>query len=243
MENINTVSENPARKKTILPFLLCAIATLIFTLLVFYAGARYGVDVATDTALEVLEYHAADPRKTDLSVLKSDPAAAYGNENAVTVIRLFTDLECPSCAALIEQSISKYTENEDYRVEFYDFPSENHIFSRAAAAYARCAASQGIDYLIYVRQLDSDFSEWTSMLKETNVTEYLLQAAVKYGADSDKMNLCVIGSDVYEKIDSNIADAAALGASGTPSFVIGDHIMSGYVSDKTFRSLLEKFGH
>ena len=88
MENINTVSENPARKKTILPFLLCAIATLIFTLLVFYAGARYGVDVATDTALEVLEYHAADPRKTDLSVLKSDPAAAYGNEKAVTVIRL-----------------------------------------------------------------------------------------------------------------------------------------------------------
>ena len=243
MENTNTVCEDSARKTALLPFLLCAIATLIFTLLGFYAGARYGVRVATDTALEVLEYHAADPRETDLSLLKSEPAASYGKEDAGTAIRLFTDLECPSCAALIEQSISKYTENEDYRVEFYDFPSENHIFSRAAAAYARCAASQGIDYLTYVRQLDSDFSEWTSMLKETNVTEYLLQAAVKYGADSDKMNLCVIGSDVYEKIDSNIADAAALGASGTPSFVIGDHIMSGYVSDKTFRSLLEKFGH
>ena len=81
------------------------------------------------------------------------------------------------------------------------------------------------------------------MLKETNVTEYLLQAAVKYGADPDKMNLCVIGSDVYEMIGSNIADAAALGASGTPSFVIGDHIMSGYVSERTFSSMLAKFGN
>lgn len=106
MENTNTVSENSARKTASLPFLLSAIATMIFTLLGFYAGTRYGVSVATDTALEVLEYHAADPRKTDLSLLKSEPAASYGNEDAGTAIRLFTDLECPTCAALIEQSIS-----------------------------------------------------------------------------------------------------------------------------------------
>ncbi len=243
MEKTNTVNEKSGIKTGLMPFLLCAIMTLIFTLIGFYAGARYGVSAATETALEVLEYHAAAPRETDLSLLKSEPAAAYGNEGAGTVIRLFTDLECSSCAAFIEQSISKCTENENFRVEFYDFPSESNIYSRAAAAYARCAADQGIDYLTYLRQLIFDFNEWTSMLKETNVTEYLLQAAVKYGADPDKMNLCVISEDVYDMIDSNIADAIALGASGTPSFIIGNHVMNGYVSDKTFSSMLEQFGN
>ena len=81
------------------------------------------------------------------------------------------------------------------------------------------------------------------MLKESNVSEYLLQTSLKYGADEDDMNLCVIGEEVYENIDANIADAGVIGVSGTPSFIIGNHLISGYVSPKTFTSMLKEFGN
>ena len=241
MENIDIISEK-GRRTGFIPFLLTAALTLFFTLIGYYAGVHYGINVATESALEILEYRAADPKTTDPSLIRSSPAAVYGIEDADSVIRVFIDLECSSCASFIEETISSLAQNSEYRVEFYDLPSENHRYSRSAAAYARCAASQGVDYLTYVRQLSSDFSAWTSMLKETNVSEYLLQAAVKYGADADQMNLCVIGEDVYEMIDSNVESASAVGAEGTPSFIIGSTVMNGYVSEKTFRSMMNKFG-
>ena len=140
---------------------MTAVLTLAFALCGFYAGVRYGIDIATEIALELLEYCAADPKETDPALPESAPAASYGNEDAGTVIQVFMDLECSSCAAFIEETLGGYAEKGEYRVEFYDLPSENHRYSRAAAAYARCAAAQGVDYLTYVHQLDSDFSEWT----------------------------------------------------------------------------------
>ena len=81
------------------------------------------------------------------------------------------------------------------------------------------------------------------MLKESNVSEYLLQAAVKYGADEDMMNLCVIGNDVYQAIDSNVANAAVLGVEGTPSFIIGNHLITGYITRRTFNSMMNEFSN
>ncbi len=57
------------------------------------------------------------------------------------------------------------------------------------------------------------------------------------------MNLCVIGNEVYQAIDSNVADAAELGVEGTPSFVIGNHLITGYVSRRTFNSMMNEFSN
>ena len=148
-----------------------------------------------------------------------------------------------SCSTFIEESLKPLSASGSYLLEFYDLPSESHNYARLAAAYTRCAVAQGVDYLTYAGNLNSDFSEWTSMLKESNVSEYLLQASLKYGADEDEMNLCVIGEKVYEIIDANIADAGDVGVSGTPSFIIGTHLITGYVSQKTFTAMLKEFGN
>ena len=180
-------------------------------LLGFYTGTRYGLDVATNAALEFLEYKAADPVEIDLELLESEPAAVYGSSDAGKTLRVFIDLQCPSCSTFMEESLKNLEEDKTVRIEFYDYPSDAHKYARLAAAYSRCAVQQGVDYLSYIRHLNADYSEWTSMLKESNVSEYLLQSAIKYGADEDMMNLCVIGNDVYQAIDSNVANAAVLG--------------------------------
>ena len=142
----------------------------------------------------------------------------------------------------MEESLKNILKDNSVRLEFYDYPSDTNKFSRLAAAYTRCAVQQGVDYLSYIGHLNADYSEWTSMLKESNVSEYLLQAAIKYGADEDMMNLGVIGNDVYRAIDSNVANASMLGIEGTPSFIIGNHLVTGYVSSKTFNSMMNEFG-
>ena len=245
MENTESVTVKQTETKvfSLSRFLIIMLMLLAFLLLGFYTGTRYGIETATEAALEFLEYKAADPAEIDPGLIDSEPAAVYGNAAAPATVKVFVDMQCPSCSTFIEESLKPLSASGSYLLEFYDLPSESHNYARLAAAYTRCAVAQGVDYLTYTGNLNSDFSEWTSMLKDSNDSEYLLQATLKYGADEDEMNLCVIGEKVYEIIDANIADAGDIGVSGTPSFIIGTHLITGYVSPKTFTAMLKEFGN
>ena len=239
----STPEQKTGKKLDLVRTVIMVLLILASLLLGFYTGTRYGLDVATKAAMEFLEYKAADPVEIDLDKLDSEPAAVYGNDGADKAVKVFIDLQCPSCSTFMEESLKGLLEDKTAGIEFYDYPSDTHKYSRLAAAYSRCAVRQGVDYLSYVGDLNADYSEWTSMLKESNVSEYLLQTAIKYGADEDMMNLCVISNDVYQAIDSNVANAAVLGVEGTPSFIIGNHLITGYVSRRTFNSMLNEFSN
>ena len=239
----STPEQKTGKKLDLVRTIIVILLVLVSLLLGFYTGTRYGLDVATNAALEFLEYKAADPVEIDLELLDSEPAAVYGSDEADKTVKVFIDLQCPSCSTFLEESLKNLQEDKTVKIEFYDYPSDNHKYSRLAAAYSRCAVKQGVDYLSYIGHLNADYSEWTSMLKESNVSEYLLQTAIKYGADEDKMNLCVIGNDVYQAIDSNVANAAVLGVEGTPSFIIGHHLITGYVSRRTFNAMMKEFSN
>ena len=239
----STPEQKTGKKLDLARTVIMVLLVLASLLLGFYVGTRYGLDIATSAALEYLEYQAADPVEIDLDLLDSEPAAVYGSDDADKTVKVFIDLQCPSCSTFTEESLKDLQEDKTVRIEFYDYPADTHKYSRVAAAYSRCAVRQGVDYLSFIGHLNNDYSEWTSMLKESNVSEYLLQTAIKYGADEDKMNLCVIGNDVYQAIDSNVADAAVLGVEGTPSFIIGNHLITGYVSRRTFNSMMNEFSN
>ena len=239
----STREQTEGKKLNLSRIIFSVLLVLASLLLGFYTGTRYGFDAAANAALEFLEYKAADPVEIDLERLDSEPAAVYGSDDADKTVRVFVDLQCPSCSTFMEESLKILQEDKTVRIEFYDFPSDAHKYARLAAAYSRCAVQQGVDYLSYIGHLNADYSEWTSMLKESNVSEYLLQAAIKYGADEDMMNLCVNSNDVYQTIDSNVANASVLGVEGTPSFIIGNHLITGYVSRRTFNSMMKEFSN
>ena len=239
----STPEQKTGKKLDLARTVIMVLLVLASLLLGFYVGTRYGLDIATSAALEYLEYQAADPVEIDLDLLDSEPAAVYGSDDADKTVKVFIDLQCPSCSTFTEESLKDLQEDKTVRIEFYDYPADTHKYSRVAAAYSRCAVRQGVDYLSFIGHLNNDYSEWTSMLKESNVSEYLLQTAIKYGADEDMMNLCVISNDVYQAIDSNVANAAVLGVEGTPSFIIGNHLITGYVSRRTFNSMLNEFSN
>ena len=186
MENTDVASisvQKTGKKLNLGKTIFMVLLVMASLLLGFYTGTRYGLDVATKAAMEFLEYKAADPVEIDLNMLDSEPAAVYGGDDADKTVKVFIDLQCPSCSTFLEESLKNLQEDKTVKIEFYDYPSDNHKYSRLAAAYSRCAVKQGVDYMSYIGHLNADYSEWTSMLKESNVSEYLLQTAIKYGAD------------------------------------------------------------
>ncbi|MBQ6519605.1 MAG: DsbA family protein [Anaerolineaceae bacterium] len=221
--------------------ILCAAVTFVLGLLLgFFIRTKCGINTGREIALQYLEYMVAQPTTVDLSVLKSEPAAVYGSEDAPVKVKYFSDIQCPSCVTMFDESISKMVGNDQYQVEIYDFPFADHKYSRYASKYARCAAEQDVDYIEFIKKIIADYDEWSKMLKEANVSDYLLKTAVSMGADEDRMNLCAIGSAVNEAIDANIADGLALGIKGTPSYTIGDGLVQGYVSQATLSKLVEQ---
>ena len=100
MENTDVVStrEQTTGKKLNLSRIIFSVLLVMASLLLgFYTGTRYGLDVATNAALEFLEYKAADPVEIDLELLDSEPAAVYGSDDADKTVRVFIDLQCPTC--------------------------------------------------------------------------------------------------------------------------------------------------
>lgn len=217
-------------------YILCAV--VVGMLFGFYVGTKYGINIGGKATLQYLEYTAAEPVNVDVSLIDSDPTASYGPEDAKIKIKYFADLQCPSCATMVEESVSKLIDENKYRIEFYDFPLPEHKYAGIAAKYARCAVDNGVDYLKFIRQLNSDYSNWASMLKEANVSEYMLQTAVAMGAEEDAMNLCVIDEKISAAIQENMDDGIKIGIKGTPSYTIGDGLVQGYVSPATLSHLL-----
>ena len=242
MENLPEEEKKESKKpnKNLMNIILCSFLTLVLGgLLGFFIGTKNGINTGRKVAMQYLEYMVAKPTSVDLSVIKSEPAAVYGDENALVHVKYFSDIQCPSCVTMFEESISYMAGNDKFMVEIYDFPFAEHRLSRLASKYARCAVKQGVDYMNYMEKLMTEYDQWSSMLKESNVSEYLLKTSVDFGADEDTMNLCVIGDEVNEAIEANIADGLSLGVKGTPAYTIGNGLIQGYVSPETLERIIQ----
>lgn len=97
-----------------------------------------------------------NPKPADLStitvngVADIDPAKAFGSKDAVLVIEIFSDFQCPTCKQLFETTLARVMETYvtgatpcKIYVIHRDFPWPYHAYSRIAASYSRAAAHVG----------------------------------------------------------------------------------------------------
>lgn len=97
-----------------------------------------------------------NPKPADLStitvngVADVDPAKAFGSKDAVLVIEIFSDFQCPTCKQLFETTLARVMETYvtgatpcKIYVIHRDFPWPYHAYSRIAASYSRAAAHVG----------------------------------------------------------------------------------------------------
>ncbi len=133
----------------------------------------------------------------------------------VTMVE-FTDYECPFCRqfhmASFEQLKSKYIDTGKLRYVSRDFPLDMHPHARAAAKMARCAGEQGR----FWEMRRALIVNGNSLSDET-------MARLGKGLELDERDFgkCLADPNTDKALRGDMDEAAALGVSGTPTFVLG----------------------
>lgn len=173
----------------------------------------------------------ADVLGKQRQLLEQDPnAPVLGNPDGdVTVVEFF-DYNCPYCRRAMSEVQGLLNADPDVRLVYREWPilNEGSVFAARAALAAR---EQG-KY--------EDF-HWALMgLEEPAIEASVLRVAKEIGLDLDKLRADMNAPDVQQHIDDSKRLTRALGFNGTPSFVIGDNLIPGYVEQKQLEVLVDE---
>lgn len=166
-------------------------------------------------------------------------AAAKGAENAPVTMVEFTDYQCPFCARHFENSqpqIDKeYIDNGKLRYLIRDLPLPIHPNAPAAAMAARCAGDQGKYWEMHDKLFEKQ-SEWSS----GDAMELFSRYAQDLGLNSGNFSACVSSEKYKSAVDSDVALAQRVGASGTPAFLINGELIIGAQPFTAFQQAIER---
>jgi|TARA_Y100001951_G_scaffold30067_2_gene23541 protein-disulfide isomerase len=174
---------------------------------------------------------AADLLKNQRELLEHDPnAPVFGNpEGDVTVVEFF-DYNCPYCKRAMSEVQGLLDVDRDVRLVYREWPilSEGSVFAAKAALAAR---EQG-KYEEFHRAL---------MGMEQRAEEAsVMRLAEEIGLDIEQLRTDMEAPKVQEHIDESMRLTQALGFNGTPSFVIGDDMVPGFVEQEQLEALVDK---
>lgn len=167
--------------------------------------------------------------------LESDPF--IGDPNAPVVIVEYSDFECPFCARYYEDAYllikERYIDTGLARLYYKDFPLDNiHPLARPASIAANCLYEQRGSEAFFA--LHDQFFELGGQLGSVENIQRLMTAAGGEGWEA-----CLNDPRYDEEIDADIDEGAAVGVTGTPSFVINGELVIGALPFGEFERVIE----
>jgi protein-disulfide isomerase len=164
--------------------------------------------------------------------LRKDPSSPSGGapdaKGAITVVEFF-DYRCGYCKRM-SPLVSKYVAGQKIRLVYKEFPilgPDSVIGSKAALA----ASKQG-DYVPFHQDLMA--------LQGAITMKAVEDLAAKHKLDVAKLKTDMESEEVKTQIKANETLASAIGVSATPSFVIGNELITGAMDDQEFQAALAK---
>jgi len=157
----------------------------------------------------------------------------YNENDSKIVLIEYGDYQCPACGTY-NPTIEKIAEDYKNKIKFVfrNYLLSYHANSKAAAATAESAGLQG-KYWEMHKKLYSTQSDWESLDSNAR-TSYFLSLATSLGLDTDKFSNDIASSAVSDKIAYDVASAAKIRLTGTPSFYLnGKEIEYATWSDET----------
>jgi protein-disulfide isomerase len=161
-----------------------------------------------------------------------DNAPKRGPQDAPVVIVEFADYECPYCQRIHPELKKLQAEFAgQVTMAFKDFPLPMHAHAEKAAEAARCADEQGKFWDFHDLLFDGHQKLELAQLKENARTLKL---------DAARFDHCLEASEQATAIQKDFAQGQRLGLTGTPSFFINGHFLSGAVKYDTLREVVEQ---
>lgn len=143
-------------------------------------------------------------------------AFAIGSNNAPLTMVEFTDFQCPFCQRFhlttFPEIKKNYIDTGKVRFVSRDLPLDIHPNALRAAQAGRCAGEQG--------QFWPMRDKMGSNPEQLDLA-HLLTYAQDFKLNVDAFRNCMDGSKYKDAIEKDIQVATAIGANGTPAFVLG----------------------
>jgi protein-disulfide isomerase len=169
--------------------------------------------------------------ESEREALESDAnAPVMGNpEGDVTVVEFF-DYNCPYCRRSMPELTGLLEGDSNVRLVLREWPilSEGSNFAARAALAAR---EQG-----QYQQMHEALMALQQPAEEVSV----LRVAEELGLDIDQLKADMQSPEIEEHLATSMRLAETLGFSGTPSFVIGDQLIPGYVEQAVLEDAVEQ---
>lgn len=176
------------------------------------------------------ERQAASALVAQRARLERDPnAPVVGNPaGSVTVVEFF-DYNCPYCKRAKVQLDTVLRADDDVRVVLREWPilGEESVF----AARAALAARKQNKYVVFHDALMA----LRGRANETTV----MQVAERVGLDVAQLRQDMSAPEIDAHIDASMELARAIGFSGTPSFVVGDTLVPGFIEADAMSAHIE----
>ncbi|TNF21208.1 MAG: DsbA family protein [Rhodobacteraceae bacterium] len=174
---------------------------------------------------------AADVLTNQRQMLEQDPnAPVLGNpEGDVTVVEFF-DYNCPYCKRAMSEVQGLLEADRNVRLVHREWPilGEGSVFAAKAALAAR-------------EQGKYEAFHWALMGLQGRAEEAsVLRLAEEIGLDVERLRADMDAPEVQAHIDVSMRLAQALGFNGTPSFVIGENLVPGFVEQEKLEALVDK---
>jgi protein-disulfide isomerase len=143
---------------------MCAIVMMALPAPAKCALVGVGCKPPRAAALSILPQYAAAAAKPAMQG-RADNYKQSGSPNAPVILEIYSDYECPACAAfytrVFPQLEAEYVKTGKVRVVHRDFPLPQHPFAKLAARYANAAGETG-HYEEVVHQLFASQPEWAA---------------------------------------------------------------------------------
>jgi protein-disulfide isomerase len=143
-----------------------------------------------------------------------------GPEKAPVQVIEFADYECPYCQK-VSEDLARLREQFGNQVSlvYKDYPLPMHPLAARAAEAARCAGVQG------------KFWEFHDSLFETKKLQVsdLKQEARTLKLDTASFDKCLDSGEQAAVVKKDVVEGQRLGLTGTPSFFVNGHFMSGAI--------------
>jgi protein-disulfide isomerase len=160
------------------------------------------------TSLQVLLIEPEPP----VQAVSADDDPARGERNAPVTVIVFTDFQCPSCAAthpVVDETLKAY--GNRVRLVVRDFPLPQHAQARKAAEAAAASNAQG-KFFEYIALL---FRNQTA-LDVPSLKKY----AAELGLNTARFNAALDSGEYAAEVEHDIEDGEQYGVDSTPSIFV-----------------------
>ncbi len=254
MSDATSTREKPVtRFSPIFPVIVIIVAA---ALIAFVVWQNTGDDAAdsTQTAVEqespdegvqpegpvAVPEGGAEPQQQDMSDIErrdSEDPLAVGPVDAPVAIVMFSDAQCPFCAAWHDQTLPtmmEYVEAGELRIEWRDV----NVFGEASERAARAT---------YAAAMQDKFMEYQGLLfdggetlPESDLTEDgLVDLAEQVGLDTAEFEKDMDSPEVAEQVEANAQEGLDIGAYSTPAFIVAGEPIIGAQPTEVFVSAVD----